>query len=528
MSNGERRPTEGVVNISEYSTALRRFWPAILALGLAGAILGGLLLSVRGGDYIAEARVEVRPLVTAGDNPNLDTQRLVNSTNEQAIGASQRVTEQALRLLAAAESLGTTDLDDPLVVAAASDIDIDEAQVRSAQEQIEVTIPFESQILVFTASSGTPERARDLAQSVAHAYLDFRQESGEASTTLSREKLQAREAELISEIEELVDGRNLEGDQVSQLPYQAVAKSQELQGIGAKLANLNAISIDPGKILDDAELPDATAGLGTPVGVVGGLLAGLLGGVAAAYWLDRRDDRFRDVNAELSSLGVRAFGEVPIEGGLFRKDGPSSIVAVNSQPGEAYRRVQGSMLFNLDQTDKSVVLIAGTNNPQSATTVAANLAAAAARAGRRTLLVGADLRRPSLHERFDLPNDVGLSDVLSGRAHFAGSLQAVPDIANLRLLSSGSPVDQPARLLQGQGLGRLVSAARDEFDLVIFEAPPVLQVADAVDLARLCEGSLLVVEPERATRRGVAESIEQLRRVGSEVVGTVVAESAPA
>lgn len=517
-----------VVPVSEYTAALKKWWLPIAVCAVAGAVLGAVLLSLQGGQYEAEARVEVRPLVIAGDDPNLDITRQVNTTNERAIASSQRVAERALALLDAAEAMGIDDLDDPAVIEASEPIVIPLDEVDAAVTKSEVTVPSDSQILVFTATSGSAERSADLANALARAYLAFREESGIATTEDSRNQLLSREAALIAELDEIGAEIGAAGDnevRARTLSYRELSKIQELQGIGAKLANINAISVDPGVVLDDAVVPESVSGLPGPVGLVSGLLLGLLAGVAGAYWLDRRDDRFRNPSVELSSMGMRILGDVPVGGGLFRKEADEGLAAINSESAEAYRRVQGSLLFNLDQADKSVILVAGTNNPQSATTVAANLAVAAAQAGRRTLLVGADLRRPTLHERFHLPNDSGLSDVLSGRAHLAGSLQAVPNVKNLRLLSSGSPVDQPALLLQGEGLGRLVDAVQDDYDLVVFEAPPVEQVADAIDLARLCESAVLVIEPRRATRGGVIESIEQLRRVGADVLGTVIAQS---
>lgn len=502
-------PTNNVVPVSEYATALKKGWPTILGATIVGAILGLMIVQLQGGGYEAEARVEVRPLVTAGDAPNLDISRQVNTTNERLIASSQRVVERALLLMEANT--------------------VTEEAVLEADSQIVVTVPADSQVLVFTVTADQPERARDLANAAAQAYLDFRLESGLIGTEQARDQLLSREATLIAELDAFA--AEVDGDddpQARTLSYRESSKTQELEGIGAKLANLNAISIDPGVVLDNATLPESASGLPTPIGFVSGALLGLLAGIGAAYWLDRRDDRFRDTSTELGAMGVGIFGEVPVGGGLFRHGHDHAIAELNSESSESYRRVQGSLLFKLDQTDKSVVLVAGTNNPQSATTVAANLAAAAARSGRRTLLIGADLRRPSLHERFGLPNELGLSDVLSGRAHLAGTLQSVEGIENLKLLSSGSPVVDPARLLQGDGLGRLIASVRQEYDLIVFEAPPVMQVADAVDLARLCEGAVLVIEPTRATRRGVSQSIEQLRRVGADVVGTVVAENAPA
>lgn len=530
MASTNLADNSNVVSVSEYTSALRRHLAVILVATIVGCVLGVLLTQIQSGTYDAEARVEVRPLLAVGDDPNLDINRQVNTTNERIIASSQRVTERGLALLQAAEDLGIPDLDDPEVQALAASTEVDADDVLLAAELIEVTVPSDSQILVFSVSAGTADRARDLANASAHAYLDFREESGLLTTEQSRIQLLERESELIAELDALSGQVAEAGEDASllrSLDYREVSKTQELQGIGAKLANLNGISIDPGVILDNADTPESLSGIPLPIGLIGGGLVGLLGGVAMAYVLDRRDDRFRDASRELVSMGVGVLGEVPVGSGLFRRGGEAGIAEVNSLRGEAYRRVQGSLLFQLDQTDKSVVLVAGTNNPQSATTVAANLAAAAARSGRRTLIIGADMRRPSLHDRFGAVNELGLSDVLSRRATLDQVVVTNPDEADLAMIFAGSPVDQPSQLLQGQALGELIDWVRDHYDLVVVEAPPVLQVADASDLARICEGAVVVIEPSRATRRNAADAIEQLRRVGADVIGTVVAESDP-
>ncbi len=519
---------ESVVDVSEYTSVLRRWWPVIVGAVVIGAVLGFFVLQLQTRVYEATAKVEVRPLVTEGDNPNIDAQRQINTDTERAIGQSQRVTERALALIQARDDLGATTFDDPAVTEAAAGISIDPDVARSVGEQIEVTVNFDSNILLFTASGGEAERSRDLAQAAAEAYLDFRRDAGLANAEQARAQLVAREAVLLSELETLSADIAAAGDnaaRVQALSYRDISKREELAGIGSKLANLGAISVDPGEILSDAGLPDATSGIPALAGPFSGALLGLMLGLALAFMLDRQDDRVRTAGIELSSMGLPMLGSVPVGKGQFKGENGSAIAAINSEEGEAYRRVQGSLLFNLDQADKSMVLVAGTNNPHSSTTVAANLATAAARAGRRTLLVGADLRRPSLHDRFGIKNDAGLSDVLSGQASLASSIKILESVPNLQILTAGTQVADPARLLQGEAFGRLVASARSEFDLVVFEAPPVLQVADAVDLARLCEGAVLVIEPDRATRSGVADSVEQLRRVGADVLGTVVAET---
>lgn len=521
---------DAVVNVSEYTNAIKRWWYLVAATAAIGLILGMLAIGLTSETYESRATVEVRPLVTQGDDPNLDVKRQVNTTTEQAIAGSQRVAERALALIEASELTGQDDLDSSEVEELSATLLLDPAVAREVADAIDVAIPVDSQILVITASSDRPARAQELAQAVAHAYLDFRTEEGLAGTELARQQLIEREQVLIAELDDLsreMNGAITEAQEQS-LSYRDISKREELAGIGSRLANISAISINAGEVLNDADLPDGRAGVPALAGPVSGALLGALTGLGLAFWLDRRDDRFRSATTELSQMELRPLGTVPVGRGFSKLGGDMALAQPSSDAGEAYRRLQGSMLFNLDQADKSVVLVTGTNNPQSTTTVAANLAAAAARAGRRTLLVGADLRRPSLHDRFGIQNDRGLSDILGGRVSIDGSLHQSEELPNLRIIPAGSKVAQPAKLFQSAALGQFLSRARDDYDLIVVEAPPILDVADAVDLGRICDGVVLVIEPGRARRSDVADAVEELSRVGAHLVGTIVADSSAA
>ncbi len=519
---------QSVVDLTEYSGVLRRRWPLLLAAVAIGAALGLLAMQFQATSYVATSQVEVRP-VRSADSTSVDVDRQINSSTERAIAASQRVTERALKLLAAAGG-DLSRLDEPEVEEAADTGVVSESEVRRAEEQVEVSFLADSQVLEFTATAAQPQRARELAQSMAHAYLDFRGAQARTGAEAARELLVARQAELEAELDSLAKqiagarGAQDEGT-ASALEFATVAKREELAGIGATLANLGALTIDPGVILDDAEEPAEPSGLPSILGLVSGAVLGLGIGLLLSFLLDKRDDRIRSGSAEVGELGLDVIGSVPVGRGRYSPSQGPAIADMTTPVGEAYRRLQGSLLFALDRSDRSVVLVTGPNNPHSSTTVAANLAVAAARSGRRTLIIGADLRRPSLHDRFNLDNSVGLSDVLLGERRLVDALRSLPNIKNLTMLSAGTIVTQPAVLLQGEGLGRLMASVSQEFDLVVIEAPPVLQVADAVDLARMAEGSVLVIEPERATRAGVTSAVDQLQRVGSEVVGAIVAET---
>ena len=519
-----------VVSITEYTGVLRRWQRVILLVTIVGAVLGTVLLFGRSSEYRAQAVVQVRPIVSQSDDPNLDTSRQINAETEEAIAGSQRVAERALSLRVAAEELGSpdgsrADLGSVDVMEAAMLVAVDSDQARQAADRLTVTVLSGSQILSFEAVGAEPEAARALAQSSAVAYLEFRRDQATAGAGDSRERLLAREAELLAELDQLA-GQN-GGGQDGALSYDEVAKRQELSVIGTKFANLESLTVDPGVILTDAAAPTAPEGLPLLAGPVMGALLGLVGALTAVFLIDRNDDRLRSGRAELSALGVPMLGVAPVIGARRTKPGESRswLYPVNTPGGDAYRRLQGTLLFNLDNEDKSVVLVAGVNSPKAATTVAANVSATAARAGRRTLLIGADLRNAELTRRLGVTSLVGLSDLILGGSSLAESVHPVPGVDNLSLLGAGSRLDRPADVLQSNALARLIGAVRLDYDLVIVEAPPVLRVADAVDIAGLCDGSVVVVDGGSESRQSIAESIQQLEGVGSKIIGVVVADA---
>lgn len=509
-----------VVSITEYTGVLKRWLLVIVALVLVGAVVGAVLLSAGGGLFRSEAFVQVRPIVSQSDDPNLDSSRQINAETEEAIAGSQRVAELALALRSAAADLETDDLASSEVIAAARTISIDPAEARDAVDALEVSVVSDSQILAFAATAGRAEVARDLAQSTAVAYLEFRRERATAGNVDSRLRLEAREDQLLAELA-VLDRVPEEGV----LAFTEVAQRQELAVIGTKYANLESLTVDPGVVLTDAAVPTAKEGLPFLAGPIMGGLIGLIGALTAVFLIDRNDDRLRSGRLELGALGVPMLGTAPV----VRKrrgvggDGATSLYPVNTSGSDAYRRLQGTLLFNLDNDNKSVVLVAGVNNAEVATPVAANIAATAARAGRRTLVVGADLRNDRLADYLGVPDGQGLSDVILDGTSLADSIKVVDGIDNLGVLGAGTRLDRPADVLQSHAFARLMAAVQADYDLVVVEAPPVLRVADAVDVAGLCDGSVVVAEGGSESRQSIVESVDQLRGVGSDIVGVVVA-----
>jgi succinoglycan biosynthesis transport protein ExoP len=193
---------------------------------------------------------------------------------------------------------------------------------------------------------------------------------------------------------------------------------------------------------------------------------------------------------------------------------------------EAFRGVLTSILFVGENGSSPRVLVFTSAGPgDGKTTVASNLAIAMAEIGRRVLLIDADLRRPRMHDLFKLPNDCGLSDLLKEHG-FSGStadgLIQETQIPGLHLLPSGPPTQAAANLLYSPNLVDLLAKCKEEYDIVIIDTPPMLQMTDARVIGRLADGVILVARAEQTTRDAIMAASQRFAEDRVRVLGTVL------
>jgi capsular exopolysaccharide synthesis family protein len=170
----------------------------------------------------------------------------------------------------------------------------------------------------------------------------------------------------------------------------------------------------------------------------------------------------------------------------------------------------------------TILLVTSPRPGEGKSSVAANLAAAEAMAGRRVVLVDGDLRKPQVHRLFRLRNEVGLASVLTGGAKLGDAVQRLDGTPNLAILSAGPPPPDPAEVLANERLGPVLSGLAQAADLVVVDAPPLLPVADPTMIVQHCDVALLVATAGISERREWTEAIPRLEVVGATVVGTVV------
>jgi capsular exopolysaccharide synthesis family protein len=184
------------------------------------------------------------------------------------------------------------------------------------------------------------------------------------------------------------------------------------------------------------------------------------------------------------------------------------------------------MRTNVDFADVDAglksLLVTSPTTGDGKSTVAANLALAFAQAGRRTILVDADLRKPSIHEMFDQTNTYGLTSLIRSEVIDLGHVLRAVDEPNLRLLTSGPLPPNPAELLGSNRMRSIIEALETQADLVIFDSPPSVTVTDAAVLASLIDGTVVVVAAGQTRRDHVRQTEETMSRVGGRVIGAVL------
>ncbi len=188
---------------------------------------------------------------------------------------------------------------------------------------------------------------------------------------------------------------------------------------------------------------------------------------------------------------------------------------------EAFRVLRTNMQYVEVDHDQKVFVVTSSLPSEGKSTTAVNLAITLAMSKQRVALIECDLRRPLIAARLGLDGGVGTTSVLIGKVALKDALQPHGD-TGLQVLSSGPIPPNPSELLQSNAMEKMLGDLRDNFDVVIIDAPPLLPVTDAALLAAQADGALIVVRHGRTTRDQLRHAIERIESVGAKAVGVVI------
>lgn len=282
---------------------------------------------------------------------------------------------------------------------------------------------------------------------------------------------------------------------------------------GRDQATIKATVIDEATVADTPVSPQPLRNLGL------GLVLGLLFGAGIAVLRETLDSTVKS-QRELEELGeAPAIGSIP-----FDKSAGDRPLLTEIDPysprAEAFRVLRTNLQFIDPDASKKVFVISSALPGEGKSTTACNLALALAEGGQRVALVEGDLRRPKVSQYLGAVESVGLTTLLLGRVMLEDALQDSAH-ANLSILSAGKVPPNPAELLQSRGMARVIQQLRDQFDIVLIDAPPLLPVTDAALIASMVDGAIVVVRHGKTTADQVRGAVDRLEGVGAKPVASV-------
>ncbi len=349
-----------------------------------------------------------------------------------------------------------------------------------------------------TATGPNPKEAELIARFVAAGLIDAVGLVGDATIQDVVRPIRADESRVTQERNALPVGSSDRANKDAQLAQLALRESDALATSVDRLSTFIPALADPSPV-SPKPLRD---------GILGFLIA-LVAVSELTVLAHFTGDRFSGTE---DSADVAAITGLPVLAKIPRGDGIEVI--------EAFRVLRTNLMVLEGAGKPRTVAIVSANQAAGKTFTATHLAESAAALEEKIVLVDADLRNPSVHERLGIPRAPGLSSVLQG-GDLTAALTKVPDSAYLRVLPSGAAVQDASGMLGARSFRHVLDALR-AVRLVVVDTPPANLFADALAVASQCDATIFVLDVKTSRQRAVRQSLESLERAGANLIGVVV------
>ena len=446
-------------------------------------------------------------------------------------------------------------------------VDITSSQVPAVQEVLQQLQKVQSDLatLITTYTESHPQII-DLKQKEAALKALLKQRTGDVlgyqpfiapsrlqmgrikqDLTAELIEIQAQRLGLGKKIEALEKQKTLFKERADILPNlekQLKERERQLDVARASLENLNTRlqeirvaenqTVGNARIIEDADVYPSPQAAKKKMGITaGGIFAGLLLGVAAAFFVDLIDRRLKTVKEAEALFGYTVLGFIPKfetsdntvtseEYSKYSNDVSQRVIVATSPRTvihEAYQMLQANLKFiSLDKKIRSIAITSSVAK-EGKTEVAANLAAVTAQVGRRVLLVDADMYNPSQHHIWGLINSIGLSNVMVGENDFENAVQKITN--NLSVLTAGVMPPNPLALIDSERMTNFIEMLSERYDCIIFDAPALVGTPEAAVLSQMVDGALVVVRPGLVNSASASAAQSLLERSEANVLGIV-------
>lgn len=390
-----------------------------------------------------------------------------------------------------------------------------------------------TELIRISAEAPDPEDARDVANAAAEFLVNANREfysggTGQSLQQILSEQLQTAEAErdrareeyeatlAASPQNELSIAIARDALELRERTYTSLLTQYETARL-EEAVQANAISI-----VEPAQAPSRPSKPNPLVNIALGFALGLVTGVGLAFLAENLDTTLYTTDQIEAATQIPMVGQIPAS----KEDLTIARLGSGQYPQlESFRRLRTNILASGDNGSQ-VVLLTSAKRGEGKSTVSSNLAVTIAQSGREVVVVDCDLRLPTVHKLFDLPNKRGLTNILAGEVTYDEAIQysAFPRV---QVISSGPLPPNPTELLGSQRMVDLIEQLKDKFDFIVLDTPALLSVADAAVLAPAVDNVILVVAQSQTRRGDVQSVLQQLANVRVKSMEVVVNRAEP-
>ncbi|MFM6217899.1 MAG: GumC family protein [Dolichospermum sp.] len=307
---------------------------------------------------------------------------------------------------------------------------------------------------------------------------------------------------------------------VAQTTYQELLRQFQLVQV---IENQN---VGNARIISEALVPEIPVSPKKPLNLALGGFLGVLLGAGTALLLESMNQYLKNIEEANRLVGFPLLGTIPLFGDKKKKNSVEGLLEVPllDQPyspvSTSLEMLNTNLGFTISDKELQVILITSSTSGEGKSFVAANLAVAASHVGKRVLLIDGDMRRPRQHRIWEIPNLLGMSNILVGHNDLKTAIHKV--FLNVDMLPAGKVPPNPVTLLDSQRMDDLIKEARKDYDFVVIDAPPLTAVTDPLIIGKFVDGLLLVVRPGQVEYSALKSSKSLLNQSKVPVLGMAV------
>ncbi len=339
---------------------------------------------------------------------------------------------------------------------------------------------------------------------------------------LLREAVDAQKQKVTKLQDSLVQYNILKRDMATgQQLYEALLARMKEASVASTMVASNAV------VIDSAELPLSPFFPNKSKNLALAIFLGLAGGIGLAFMVEHLDSSIKNVSELEKMYRIPALGVIPLSGKMQPAISEDKAVGLEivSQPksmmSEAINHIQVSVMLSMSGRPPQTIMVCSANPGEGKSSLSTSLAASLAMRDNKVLLMDIDLRKPSLSKLFQLPQQPGLSNFLTGGASLGEVIHAT-GIPNLFLMPAGNIPPNPIPLLASQAFADLLKDLSKDFQNIIVDTPPVIGFADARMISPLVDGVLMVFKHHITTREAGRLAIQLLMKANARILGGIL------